>query len=343
MMRWVAPLLVLLALMLPLSAMAHEVRPALLELAETEPDQWRITWKQPVMGERALRLKPHLSNGWLDRTPADEELTGTHYLRRWEIAAPASQLEGARLRIGGLDKTITDVLVRIQTRHGDASDTILTRNRPEMLVQFEQQGGLAVPAYLGLGVEHILTGADHLLFVLGLILLVGTGWRLVSAITSFTIAHSLTLAASALGLVNAPVQIIEALIALSIVYVAFELTRSVRSGESLAVRRPWLVALPFGLLHGFGFAGALAETGLPQDAIPMSLLLFNVGVEIGQLLFIGAVLLIMLAWRWLSGPLRLSQLGQKALQPAMIHRLAAYAIGCYASFLVFERTASAFA
>lgn len=333
--RWVA--LLLLALILPVAASAHEVRPALLELAETAPDEWRITWKQPVMGERALRLKPRLSNGWLDRAPLDEELTGTHYLRLWEIAAPASQLEGARISIDGLDKTITDVLLRIQPQQGDARDTILTRDNPAMVVRLERQGGLALPAYLGLGVEHILTGADHLLFVFGLILLVGAGWRLVSAITSFTLAHSLTLVASALGAINVPVQVIEALIAWSIVYAAFELIRSGQRGTGLAVRRPWLIALPFGLLHGLGFAGALAETGLPQDAIPTSLLLFNIGVEIGQLLFVGAVLLAMLAWRRLSPSL------QQSLRPEMAHRLAAYAMGCYASFLVFERTAAAFA
>jgi len=188
---------------------------------------------------------------------------------------------------------------------------------------------------LRLGVTHILTGADHLAFVLGLVLLVGLNRRLVWAVTAFTLAHSLTLGASALGWVHAPSATIEALVALSIVFVARELAVS-RDRQGLTAQAPWLIAFAFGLLHGFAFAGALAEVGLPQDAIPLALLLFNLGVEAGQLLFIGAVMLLLLALR--RGLPQLSR--NKA---ATSRRLAAYAMGCLAAALFIGRAAAAFA
>ena len=213
--------------------------------------------------------------------------------------------------------------------------------------------------------EHILEGIDHLLFVLGLVLLVGFDWRLAGVVTSFTVAHSLTLAASTLGYVHAPTATIEALVALSILFVARELLggsdsplpfrersgggdcppgatshvpdkphpNSSPAGEGLARRQPWLFALAFGLLHGFAFAGALAETGLPGGDIPLALLLFNLGVEVGQLIFVAALALCWLALRRVKA---LSLAGWQG-------RLAPYAMGCYAGFLFVERTVAAFA
>jgi len=186
-----------------------------------------------------------------------------------------------------------------------------------------------------LGAEHILTGIDHLMFVLGLLLLVGVRWRLLQAVTAFTVAHSLTLGASALGLVHAPSAMIEALVALSIVYVAGELANRFRGQEPLTARYPWLIAFIFGLLHGFAFAGALADVGLPKDAVPLSLLLFNLGVEAGQLIFVGAAILAILALR----PVR-ARLPAAADRIAL--RLPPYAIGAFAAFWVLERTAAAF-
>lgn len=323
--------LAVLALLWPALALAHETRPAYLEMIEQRPSQWSIVWKQPVMGDRAVKLTPELSNGWLQRKYASEELTPTHYMRRWRVEAPAADLAGARLKIGGLERSITDVLVHIRTFDGKGGDTILRPGAPSTVVDFGGGRGLAVPAYLGLGMEHILAGADHLAFVLGLVLLVGFNWRLVGVVTSFTLAHSLTLAASALGYVHAPAAAIEALVALSILFVARELL--VGWEGSVTRRRPWLIAFVFGLLHGFAFAGALAQAGLPEGDIPLALLLFNLGVEAGQLMFVAALALAWLALR------RIKAYPQNAWQ----HRLAPYAMGCYAGFLFVERAAAAFA
>lgn len=335
MIRLVALFLALL-MALPASApaSAHEVRPAYLQLREVTAGTWDVTWKQPVMGDSAVQLVPLLSNGWLQQRPEVEELTDTYYIRHWRIHAPASQLAGSRVSVDGLESTITDVLIHADSADGRHFDTILRRDRTSAAIDFGRQGSLAVPAYLGLGVRHILTGADHLAFVLGLLLLVGGGLRLVWAISAFTLAHSITLAASALGYVEAPVAAIEALVALSIVFVARELVKDGKTG--LTARYPWLIAFTFGLLHGFAFAGALAETGLPKDAIPMALLLFNIGVEIGQLLFVAAAMLAILALRHLlrSMPDRPNALAGK---------LVPYALGSFAAFLFIGRTVAAFA
>ena len=190
-----------------------------------------------------------------------------------------------------------------------------------------------VRTYTILGIEHILSGFDHLLFVLALVLLVQGTRRLLVTITAFTAAHSLTLAGATLGWVHVPGPPVEASIALSIVFVASEIVHTRQGRYSVTQHYPWVVAFTFGLLHGFGFAGALAEVGLPQSSIPIALLFFNVGVEIGQLMFVGAVLAV-IAVGWRAGQrLRLSQ-------PAWLWRIAPYAIGALASFWLVERVAA---
>lgn len=318
------------------AANAHEVRPAFLQVVETAPSRFEVTWKQPVAGELALRLTPELSNGWLARPPADDFVTPAFRIRSWRIAATGDPLSGRTLSVAGLERSITDVLVSVRLADGRRFETILKPDRPSAAITFAAPGaGLAAPAYFGLGVEHILTGIDHLMFVLGLLLLVGVRWRLVKAITAFTLAHSLTLGASALGWAAAPAAVIEALVALSIVFVAAELA-SGRRERGLTARHPWLVAFVFGLLHGFAFAGALSEVGLPKDAIPQALLLFNLGVEAGQLLFVGAAILAILALRPLRARL-------PAAWARLAPRLPPYAIGAFAAFWFLERTAAAFA
>lgn len=335
--RLLAALGALLLLATAPLAHAHEVRPAYLQIRQTGPDLYQVTWKQPVMGELALRLVPHLSNGWLDARPSDEVVTPAFLIRSWTVRArPAETLEGRDLAIEGLERSITDVLVRADLADGRTFETILKPDHPGARIVFPHTGGLAVPAYFQLGVEHILTGIDHLMFVLGLLLLVGVRWRLVKAITAFTAAHSITLGASAVGLVRAPSAVIEALVALSIVFVAAELVNAARGRIGLTARHPWLIAFTFGLLHGFAFAGALAEVGLPQNAIPLALLLFNLGVEAGQLLFVGAAILAILALRPL---IRRLPADCARLAP----RLAPYAIGSFAAFWFLQRAAIALA
>ncbi len=317
-------------------ANAHEVRPAFLEITEAAPGRYEITWKQPTYGDVALRLRPHLSNGWLETTPADQFATPSFLIRTWRVTdRSVGGVAGQSVAVEGLDKSITDVLVRVRLSDGRSLETILKPDRPSQRLAFAATGGLPVPAYLALGVEHILTGIDHLMFVLGLLLLVGVRWRLIKAITAFTAAHSITLAASAVGLVHVPSAVIEALVALSIVFVAAELARTEQEEPGLTRRWPWLIAFVFGLLHGFAFAGALAEVGLPKDAIPLSLFLFNLGVEIGQLIFVAAAVGVMLALRRLT---RSAPAAWTALAP----RIPPYAIGSFAAFWFIERAAFAF-
>lgn len=315
------------------AAAAHEVRPALVQIVATAPGDYEVTWKRPVVGDMALRLIPHLSGGALEKPPAAEQVAPGYMTRVWRVRGGAP-LDGQTLRIEGLEHSVTDVLVRVSAPAGRTLDLVLRPSDPTVRLNLAPAGGIAVPGYLKLGVEHILTGFDHLLFVLGLLLLIGPSWRLVKAVTAFTAAHSITLALAALGYLQFPSAAIEALVALSILFVAVELTTRGRPDPTLAQRRPWLIAFLFGLLHGMAFAGVLADIGLPQGAAPEALLLFNVGVEIGQLLFIAAVLGVMALWRAVSRQ-------RKWRVPAWSAQVPAYAIGGLSAYWLIERTLAA--
>ena len=212
-------------------------------------------------------------------------------------------LSGGTIRIAGLSATLTDVLVRLERLEGTTQVTRLAPAMPSFVVEAAPSRMEIVRTYLGLGVEHILTGVDHLLFVLGLLLLVRGFGRLVKTVSAFTIAHSVTLALATLGFVHVPSPPVEAVIALSIVFVAKEILRSrgrsASTQPSLTERQPWLVAFSFGLLHGLGFAGGLSEVGLPEGHIPLALLLFSIGVEVGHFSFIAAVFALMALGRWM--------------------------------------------
>jgi hydrogenase/urease accessory protein HupE len=242
-------------------------------------------------------------------------------------------LDGQTVSVEGLPLSVTDVLLRITTPKGAQIDSILRPAAPSQALKLSAPQGIAVPGYLRLGVEHILTGFDHLLFVLGLLLLTGPNWRVVKAISAFTVAHSITLALAALGYVRFPSAVIEALVALSIVFVACELAPGSRP-DTLTKRWPWLIAFTFGLLHGLAFAGALSQIGLPPKATPQALFLFNVGVELGQLMFIAVAIAAMKAYeaardrfRWREG--------------AWIHAAPSYLIGSLAAYWLIERVFAA--
>jgi hydrogenase/urease accessory protein HupE len=289
-MRRLAILLGVLAALLGHSARSDEIRPGYLEMRQTASDTYSLLFKIPALGDD-LRLAIYLNlpEGTSDVTPPQARFNGGAYTERRTIRRSGG-LAGQTIAIKGLSGTSTDVLVRIESLGGATQTERLSPTKTTFVVQAAPDSSEVAATYLRLGIEHILFGFDHLLFVLALVILVWDWRRVALTVTAFTVAHSITLAAATLGLVNVPGPPVEAAIALSIVLVAVEIVNARRGMPSLTVRWPWLVAFCFGLLHGLGFAGALAEVGLPHHAIPIALLFFNLGVEIGQLVFVAAVL-----------------------------------------------------
>lgn len=291
-------LLSLLALLLAMAcpAAAHEIRPAYLQIDETAPAQYAVLWKVPAAGDRRLALYVRFPAECRKLSEPAGSIDGVAYFERWKMSCDAG-LEGRSVAVDGLRTSMTDVLVRISWADGTTEVARLTPEHPALALK-GAQGTLQVAwTYSVLGIEHILGGVDHLLFVLALMLLIRERWMLFKTITAFTLAHSITLAGAALGYVSLPQKPVEATIALSIAFVASELVKMKPGERRLSEAYPWVVAFSFGLLHGFGFAGALQEIGLPQKDVPLALLTFNLGVEAGQLMFVGAVLLTYAALR----------------------------------------------
>jgi hydrogenase/urease accessory protein HupE len=345
----------------------HEVRPAFLELTERGAGEFDVLWKVPAMGgtplagEEMPHAQPTLADDpnapktmpcgcpvpmaaqlsrWVlpihPSLPKDsqiivpprvERIFGAE-IKRWTIATGPRGLEGGEVAVHGLQPTMVDVLVRVAFADGRVLSRLL-RPDASSFVLHSTDAGPAAGGYFVLGVEHILLGIDHLLFVLALVLIVRGVGLLVKTITAFTIAHSITLALATLGFVKVRSAPVEAVIALSIVFVAAEIVRARRGDRGLTERAPWLVAGTFGLLHGFGFAGALAQLGLPQNDIPLALLFFNLGVEVGQLAFVGAVLGL------IAGAQRI-----RLPTPEWARLATPYAIGCVAMFWVIQRVSA---
>lgn len=332
--------LAVLAVLLAQPANSDELRPGYLEMRQTGPGAYNLLFKIPARGEDLrLAIYVKLPEGTQDITPPRASFSEGVYVERRSIRWDGG-LIGQPVTIEGLSATSTDVLVRIESLGGAIQTERLSPTKTSFIIQAVPGAGEVAATYLRLGVEHILFGFDHLLFVLALVILV-RGWgRVAITVTAFTIAHSITLTAATLGFVNVPGPPLEAAIALSILLVAVEIVNARRGKPSPTARLPWLVAFSFGLLHGFGFAGALAEVGLPQHAIPVALLFFNVGVEIGQLIFVAAVLsLISLV----------HHVASKLLEPARIQQsfdrldmTVAYAIGVMAAYWLIERTTAFF-
>jgi len=306
-------------------ANAHEVRPAYLRVHQLTGERFETSWRVPAMGELRLAIYPAMpaqceisgrTLNWKDGTTFVEQ--GTYICR--------GGLVDSEIVILGLESTVTDALVRIERLDGTTQVARLTPSSNAVTVTPAEGWGMVAVTYLTLGIKHILLGVDHLLFVLALLLLVPSTRMLVWTITSFTLAHSVTLAGATLGLVKVPQQPVEAVIALSILFVAAEIVHLKQGRPGITQRWPWLVALTFGLLHGFGFAGALNEIGLPDHAIPLALLFFNLGVEVGQLVFIAGVLLLGLLLKTIRWPL-------------WAWRLPVYCIGSLAAFWTIERIA----
>jgi hydrogenase/urease accessory protein HupE len=357
--RWLAVFLLIFAL----RANAHEVRPAFLEVTERALGEFEVLWKVPALpgaplaGEELPHSQPALTDvqgatktmpcgcpaptaaqlSWgvtpihpampkdavIVAPPRVERIFGAE-IKRWTFSTRSKGLDGWEVAVHGLPATMVDVLVRIALKDGRVVSHLLRPDTPSFVFH-ANDAGPAAGGYFILGVEHILFGIDHLLFVLALVLIVRRVGLLVKTITAFTVAHSITLALATLGVVHVPSAPVEATIALSIVFVASEILRSRRGQRGLTESAPWLVAGTFGLLHGFGFAGALSQVGLPANDIPLALLFFNLGVEAGQLAFVVVALTIIALIR-------------RIRLPEWAPILPPYAIGCVAMFWVIQRT-----
>ena len=319
-------LIALLALFL-LSAPAHadDLRPGYLEWTERAPGDWQVTWKAPLLGGLATRTKPILPTGCAVGQ-ARRQFVGPTVVESFAVRC-TGPLAGRMLGLAGLESGFTDALLRIAPLGQPVQAARLTSQQSQVEVATKANATTVWQTYLGLGFTHILVGFDHLLFVVALVLLIG-GWRrLVATVTAFTVAHSITLAATALGLVSVARKPVEICIALSIVLVAREILRPPDSEPTLARRAPALIAFAFGLLHGFGFAAALAEIGLPAGEIPLALFAFNVGVELGQLAIVAATLAALAA---------LARFAVQWQRPATV--AGAYAVGAVASAWLIQRT-----
>lgn len=317
-------LLAALLVLVGVAARADELRPGYIELRQLDAARWSLGWKQPLTEPGGARLVVPLLPGNCVLAEGPQQrlvrlaLVGSATL---ECRGPlAGRRAGYRELIGG-----GDALLRVVPLEAPVQSYRLTAAEPAVTLAAEAAPGQVWRTYGLIGIEHILMGWDHLLFVVALVLLVRRGWAVAGAVTAFTIAHSLTLAGTTLGLLGLPGRPVEAVIALSIVFLARELVGPPdRAG--LARRYPWAIAFAFGLIHGFGFAGALREIGLPEGEVPAALLAFNLGVEAGQLAVVAAVLALVAALRRLAAP---------ALAPAI--RLAAYGIGITASYWLIDR------
>jgi hydrogenase/urease accessory protein HupE len=323
MLRWL--LVLLLGIWFTGVCHADEIRPGYLELKETNEDIFSVVWKVPAKGDKKLKLEALLPANCAEKSSPNTQFIGGAYIARWIVSCEGGIVEQP-ITVEGLQFTSTDVLLRMEFISGGSQTARLTPSGPTYIVAAESSAIEIIGTYLWLGVEHILLGIDHLLFVFALLLIVTGVRRLVWTITAFTIAHSITLAGATLGYVHVAQQPVEAIIALSILFLATEIIHSRRGRPGYAERWPWMVAFIFGLLHGFGFAGALAEVGLPQQAIPLALVFFNVGVELGQLLFVAIVLL--LGWM-------IHRIKVFPLRPAEM--VTTYVIGSVAAFWMIER------
>ncbi|NND36466.1 MAG: HupE/UreJ family protein [Gammaproteobacteria bacterium] len=316
-----------LALMaLPVVVSADEIRPALLELSEREGGWVDVTWKVPMRGDRKLALTPVLPEFFESATPPAGRRVAGAWVEYSGYRTGGKPLTGETLSVDGLVGLSTDVLVRVRLAAGTEHSAVLRASQTEFTIPSQPSKGEVALSYWQMGTIHILEGVDHLLFLLVLLLIVTGIWPLLKTVTAFTVAHSLTLALATLGLVNIPPAPTEAVISLSIVLLAVEAVRKFSGEVTLAERYPWLVAFTFGLVHGLGFAGALSEIGVPQNEVPLALLMFNVGVETGQVMFVVAVSLLLEGLRRLHSP---------AATAAM--RAAPYAIGGLAAFWTIQR------
>lgn len=341
-MRAITTIMLMLMLLWPAITDAHEIRPASLKITESaDLKVYDIIWKTPILEGRRMTIRPVLPSDCQERAIGPGEVRNATHTEHWLATCGPGGLEGQTITISGLSRTLTDVFVEVVAAGGASSSFIITPQHPSFVIGSE--AGASAPAldftgYFELGLKHLLTGIDHILFVTGLVFLIRAPWVLLKVITSFTVAHSLTLGLSTLGLVSLPQGVVESAIALSIVILGVELVKSLdRAADdpSLLLRYPWVLTFVFGLLHGFGFASALTQIGLPESSTALALLFFNLGVEAGQILIVGLVLVALLFARQPIANMA------PTLRSA-VRSVPGYLIGIPASFWFFERTLKLF-
>jgi hypothetical protein len=323
---WLRKFLVVIGILWIPFALADEFRPALLEITETQTGWYSVTWKVPMDGNQPVAISPLLPEALQLFGPVASRIIQGSAIEEATYRADEGALVGGEISIEGLSVVPIDVILQIVLADGSQHSSILRSATPSFTVPESASKTAVAFSYWKIGTIHILEGFDHLLFVLALMLLVPSHWMLFKTITAFTVAHSISLGLATLGVINMPPGPTEAVIALSILFLAVEIIHKRLGRRCITEQYPWAVAFAFGLFHGLGFAGALAEVGLPQQAIPLALLMFNVGVETGQILFVGTVLLLLVIMRRLP-----------ISWPQGSWRLAPYTIGSIAAFWTIQR------
>ncbi len=312
---------------------AHPLAPALLEISEIAPAQYSVLWRTSVSRVQRVDVEPVLPESCAKSQAVESAVEeGERLSARWTVQCGPEGLAGKTISVAGIEQSGINVILRIESKNGRAAQTLLAADRPVFTVPAASTAPPVFRTYLSLGVEHLLLGFDHVLFVIGLLLLVRRLRPLLITITAFTLGHSVTLALATLGVLRVNSVLMELGIALSVLILACQLVRAPGQEPSLLARRPWLMACTFGLLHGLGFAGALGEIGLPGDEIPLALFGFNLGIELGQLLLVAPMVLLGVFARQLPGYFSAGFAGMARILPV-------YLIGSLAAFWCFERAA----
>lgn len=327
MMRLVWLLASFLILVCSIQAGAHESQPGTLEIKQLASDRYDVTWKAPIYYGKPHPARLQLPENWKNIVQPTERMMADAIVFRWVVDVGPKTIEGTVIRFPGLESTITDVYVRLSRLDSTMMTAVVRPTKPYVELRGERSWIATSVEYIGLGFYHILLGVDHLLFVLGLLLIVQGRMMLIKTITSFTVAHSITLALATLGFASVPLPPLNAAVALSILFLGPEIVRSWRGETSLTIKYPWVVAFVFGLLHGFGFASGLSTTGMPKAELPWALLSFNIGVELGQLAFVFIALA--LAWSFRALEIR---------WPRWALAMPGYTVGSLGAYWTIQRT-----
>ena len=320
-------LAVFLAPLLPGIAQAHESQPGSLDIRQMAGTRYEVVWKAPIYCGRPHPARLELPKHWQTVVGPTERVLPDSHVYRQVVTIGERGVNGSVIRFPGLEGTLTDVFVRLNRLDGTTMTAVVRPSKPYAQLRGERTWYITAGEYIGLGFHHILQGIDHLLFVLGLLLIVKRRMMLLKTISAFTVAHSITLAIATLGYASAPLPPLNAAIALSILFLGPEIVRSWRGETSLTIRYPWVVAFLFGLLHGFGFASGLSTTGMPRAELPPALLFFNVGVELGQLVFVFTALALVRSFKILE-----------VRWPRLVEALPGYAVGSLGAYWTIQRT-----